>query len=1108
MTTERLVTEYTADTRKFRRGAQAYDRTLARQERLTNDRLGRIDARWERSTRNILSARTAISGLGVALAANEARRYAEDWRNVERRLASIKVTSKEAKQELVDLALRTRSSAGAMASAIQRMAKSTDGDFGRASRRVETLQKLLAFGGAGAGERNSVSLQLGQALKSGRLSGDEFRAISESAPVELLDALAKSAGIARSELKAFAQDQNLTTDIVLDALDGLAKTADRNFADMAISGQEAFDVLQTGMTAFIGRTDASLGATAAFNQGIVRMGEFMAQDGEAAETLAASIRLIGTVALTTAGARGVGALNNVIKAGAEGRRQAVTAALAESRASKQAVIDARAEVVARQAVRREKDLEFQRRVFNDRAEARARAQRKAAIAAEASALNKLRAAEARATQSTAALTAAQRQLSAATRLSAGALRAFRGVLAFFGGPLGVAITALAALPLILKDVDDKLASLEDAGRGADDAMGKFADAAERAAKEQKGLRGEISKTTKEMVNQSRVALRDAQDQLQREQSRLLADIRGNGILQVSDISGPLQRLSDVNFGTPGPRGDGSGGGLNNPFVSRAIGQLQALQEGQADLQQVAAALNDVRAAGQEALEIYMAYTSALADQSGVEEARQALIEYARQAGIFGDELRALEDARGPTAQAAAFSALATRIFDAGQASEIFGDQSVRSLSRMISAAAENELRLKRNQAALEGNTEEVARLDAMLAIAAGTAADLAETPPPDYSAAADSAADLAEQLGISLDLARRLSAILPGGGGGVVFDPRDPRFDPDRARLGRIAEEMERLRKEAKRTSRQEFSPIKLPGRSGGGGGGGSLSGAGAADAERDLSDARGLLLENGRKALFIEQELNAEREKLQALLPDLIALGLSEADAEAVLNSELERTEERLRRVQTASEKAATTFARGILSDIRHAESLSDVIGSIGNRLLDLALDPVFDALARQFATIVTGGGGGGILGSFFGALFNEKGNAFGPSGLIPFAKGGVVNQPTFFGFGQNRTGVLGEAGPEAILPLSRGRGGKLGVVAELPAVPTAPSGGLQTVSNFTWSGDMIINSESDQPQEIGREATDQMRALFNQMFNKQISDAMRGGGVLNSAFQRKAGA
>jgi hypothetical protein len=76
-----------------------------------------------------------------------------------------------------------------------------------------------------------------------------------------------------------------------------------------------------------------------------------------------------------------------------------------------------------------------------------------------------------------------------------------------------------------------------------------------------------------------------------------------------------------------------------------------------------------------------------------------------------------------------------------------------------------------------------------------------------------------------------------------------------------------------------------------------------------------------------------------------------------------------------------------------------------------------LFDALKTIF-----GGAGGG-------ATPSANGNAFGPGGLIPFANGGVVNGATLFGFGGGRRGVMGEAGPEAILPLRRGRDGKLGV-------------------------------------------------------------------------------
>ena len=65
-------------------------------------------------------------------------------------------------------------------------------------------------------------------------------------------------------------------------------------------------------------------------------------------------------------------------------------------------------------------------------------------------------------------------------------------------------------------------------------------------------------------------------------------------------------------------------------------------------------------------------------------------------------------------------------------------------------------------------------------------------------------------------------------------------------------------------------------------------------------------------------------------------------------------------------------------------------------------------------------------------------------------YANGGVVNSPTTFGMSGGKTGLMGEAGPEAIMPLKRGANGKLGVQME--------GGGATTVVqnfNFSANGD-----------------------------------------------------
>lgn len=89
------------------------------------------------------------------------------------------------------------------------------------------------------------------------------------------------------------------------------------------------------------------------------------------------------------------------------------------------------------------------------------------------------------------------------------------------------------------------------------------------------------------------------------------------------------------------------------------------------------------------------------------------------------------------------------------------------------------------------------------------------------------------------------------------------------------------------------------------------------------------------------------------------------------------------------------------------------------------------------------------------FGITPNAKGNVFSGGEIQAFANGGVVNGPTLFPMAKGM-GLMGEAGPEAIMPLSRGADGKLGVKAQ-------QSGTVVNVNNYTNSN--VSTSESTGP-------------------------------------------
>lgn len=96
-------------------------------------------------------------------------------------------------------------------------------------------------------------------------------------------------------------------------------------------------------------------------------------------------------------------------------------------------------------------------------------------------------------------------------------------------------------------------------------------------------------------------------------------------------------------------------------------------------------------------------------------------------------------------------------------------------------------------------------------------------------------------------------------------------------------------------------------------------------------------------------------------------------------------------------------------------------------------------------------------FIGSFLGIKGFADGGAFLSSGEVrAFATGGVFNEPTYFKYGGGKhAGVLGEAGPEAIMPLARGAGGELGIISHGGGQPQV------TNNNFYQVGSNISRAE-----------------------------------------------
>ena len=93
-----------------------------------------------------------------------------------------------------------------------------------------------------------------------------------------------------------------------------------------------------------------------------------------------------------------------------------------------------------------------------------------------------------------------------------------------------------------------------------------------------------------------------------------------------------------------------------------------------------------------------------------------------------------------------------------------------------------------------------------------------------------------------------------------------------------------------------------------------------------------------------------------------------------------------------------------------------------------------------------------GGKFATELGIKKNAKGNVFAQNKIVPYRVGGIVDKPTLFPMA-NGAGLMAEAGPEAIMPLKRGKDGKLGVQSS--------GGGGNVVVNVDASGSYVSGDE-----------------------------------------------
>jgi len=264
---ERLIIRLEASQARFEKQLAEANNTANRRARSIENRFRQMNANLDGIfARSFRGLTTPLTGLAGALGTREIARYADEWTEAGnkiraastsagvsvRSLNMLKDGANDARTELsayVDLYARLIRSASGVAKSEEEIALATN-----------LVSKAFKAGGASAQEQAAGILQLGQALGSGVLQGDELRSLRENAPI-VAKAIADEFKTTVAGLKKLGADGELTSDRVFKAIINAQKQIEAQFKATNATIKDSVTRVNNEFLAYIGNADASAGAS-------------------------------------------------------------------------------------------------------------------------------------------------------------------------------------------------------------------------------------------------------------------------------------------------------------------------------------------------------------------------------------------------------------------------------------------------------------------------------------------------------------------------------------------------------------------------------------------------------------------------------------------------------------------------------------------------------------------------------------------------------------------------------------------------------------------------------------------------------------------------------
>jgi len=213
----------------------------------------------------------------------------------------------------------------------------------------------------------------------------------------------------------------------------------------------------------------------------------------------------------------------------------------------------------------------------------------------------------------------------------------------------------------------------------------------------------------------------------------------------------------------------------------------------------------------------------------------------------------------------------------------------------------------------------------------------------------------------------------------------------------------------------------------------------------------------------------------------------IAKLEAEVVAVEKLQKAEEERIRVIEEAKRAQEELAATIETSMGDAfMAMSDGTKSVSDAFRTMAAEVVRELYKVYVMQVAIA-----AIKTFAGGFFADGGAFSGGKEVTAYANGGVVNGPTNFAMAGGKTGLMGEAGPEAIMPLKRGANGKLGVQME------GGGGSTHVTNNYNISA-----NTSEDTKRLVTQTIQQAQPALTQAAKASIMNDRRRGGQMKSVF------